>query len=192
MAKKGGNKPLAVIYATALYDAAAEAGVLNQVSSEILTIKDLCTRMPEAERFLVSPTISFGDKRKVIESALNDLTKITRNFLLVVVDRGRAQLLRMIADAFVEHSNRKEGIASVEVHTARALEDHERVKLVEVLQSKLSKRINLNEKVEPQLLGGLVLMHEDTKWDGSAAYSLKRLIERMEALKLTQVKWTES
>jgi len=191
MASKTGNKSHATIYANALYEAAADAGALEQVAAELKMLRVLIHRVPKLERLLVSPTISFEDKRKVIEGTFTTLSKTTRNFLLVLIDRKRAQLLDAVAESFAAVANAKSGIAAVEVQTARALEADEREKLQSVLAKKLNKKINLNEKVRPELLGGMVLLHEDKMWDASVAHALKEAVGRLEGLKLTAVKWAE-
>jgi F-type H+-transporting ATPase subunit delta len=191
MAKKSGNKPLAAIYAHALYDAAVEANALEQVSTEIKVLRDMLAKSPEVERFLVSPTISFDQKRNSIESAFASFSTVTKNFLLVVVDRNRAGNISAIVAGFIEYSHHKEGIAEVQVQTARELQSSERTKLTSLLQGKLNKKITLNEKVRPELLGGMVLIHEDKMWDSSIASGIKQMTERMEALKLTTIKWAD-
>jgi F-type H+-transporting ATPase subunit delta len=192
MASKTGNKSLAIIYAQALYEAAEQAQVLDQVASELEALRELIKKAPKLEAFLVSPTISFDEKRKTIESAFAEFSKITRNFLLVIVDRKRGQLLGLISSSFAEHANRKAGMAAVEVHTAREMNSEERSRLSGMLEKKLNKRVKLNERIRPELLGGMVLQHEDKLWDRSVASALKRMIETMDAVKLTQVKWMEN
>src|ERR1041384_3680413 len=96
MASKTGNKSLAAIYANALYEAAADAKAVEQVGAELKMLRVLTVRAPKLERLLVSPTVSFDEKRKVIEGAFGSFAQITRNFLLVLIDRKRAQLLNTI------------------------------------------------------------------------------------------------
>lgn len=191
MASKTGNKSLATVYAHALYEAAEQAGVLEQVTAELKMLRVLVHKAPKLEKLLISPTVSFNDKRKVIEGTFTNLSKITRNFLLVLVDKKRAGLLDLIAETFAEVANEKSGVAAVEVQTARTLEADEREKLQALLTKKLSKKVNLNEKVRPELLGGMVLLHEDKMWDASLAHSLKEAVGRLEGLKLQSVKWGE-
>lgn len=192
MANKTADKPLASIYAQALYEAAAEAGVLEQVATELKTLRDTFVNSPRVERFFVSPTISFAQKRKVVEGALNDFSRVTQNFLLVLADRNRSQLMAGIATAFSEHSNYKAGIAAVEVHSVRKLNDDERARLTAMLAGRLKKRIDLDERIRPELLGGLIVIHGDHMWDASVAHALGQMTDKMENLKLAAIKWTDS
>jgi len=192
MASKTGNKSLAVIYAQALYEAAEEAGVLEQVSAELKALSEMLEKAPKLEKFLVSPTIAFDAKRKMIETTFASFSKITRNFLLVLVDKKRGHVLNLIAESFEQYSHVKAGLASVQVSTAQAISADYRNRLKDVMEKKLNKKVTLDERIKPELLGGVVLQHGDKVWDRSVLTSLKRMIEKMEETKLTQVKWMEN
>lgn len=184
MANKTGNKALAAIYAEALYEAAQSANVLEQVKAELVALREVIARSPKLEGMLVSPTISFENKRKVIDTTFAKFSKITRNFLTVLVDRKRATVLDTVATEFQSLANKKAGIARVDVKSARALDAGEREKLESLLKKRLNKTIELHEHVHPELLGGLVLQHEDRLWDASVVHVLGRMVEKMEELKV--------
>jgi F-type H+-transporting ATPase subunit delta len=133
---------------------------------------------------LVSPTVTFENKRKVIDTTFAKFSKITRNFLTVLVDRKRATVLDTVATEFQSLANKKAGIARVDVKSARALDAGEREKLESLLKKRLNKTIDLHEHVHPELLGGLVLQHEDRLWDASVVHVLGRMVEKMEELKV--------
>lgn len=184
MANKTGNKALAAIYAEALYEAAQSANVLEQVKAELVALREILARSPRLEGMLVSPTVTFENKRKVIDTTFAKFSKITRNFLTVLVDRKRATVLDTVATEFQSLANKKAGIARVDVKSARALDAGEREKLESLLKKRLNKTIDLHEHVHPELLGGLVLQHEDRLWDASVVHVLGRMVEKMEELKV--------
>ena len=184
MANKTGNKALAAIYAEALYEAAQSANVLEQVKAELVALREIIARSPKLEGMLVSPTVTFENKRKVIDTTFAKFSKITRNFLTVLVDRKRATVLDTVATEFQSLANKKAGIARVDVKSARALDAGEREKLESLLKKRLNKTIELHEHVHPELLGGLVLQHEDRLWDASVVHVLGRMVEKMEELKV--------
>ena len=72
-----------------------------------------------------------------------------------------------------------------------ATSNAEREKLVQVLGNKIGKKIKLVERVNPDLIGGIVVVHEDKMWDGSLRHKLNGAISTMEELKSTAVKWNE-
>lgn len=187
MANKSGNKALAAIYAEALYEAAKAANVLEQVTAELLALHQIVAKSPNLELLLISPTVSFENKRKVINSTFAKFSIITRNFLTVLVDRKRSGILETVATEFQDLANTKAGIARVDVKSARALDETERTKLSGILQKRLNKKIELHEHVHPELLGGMVLQHEDRLWDASVVHVLSEMVKSMEELKITSV-----
>jgi len=191
MANKGVNRPLAAIYAQALYEAARGVNSQAQVAEELTGIKAMLHKDPSIGIFLESPTISFEDKRKVIENAFKSYSPVTCNFLLVIAERGRSTMLDQIVDAYVDYANKMANIATVEVHSARPLDQDEREKVVAVMKGKLNKSITLSERVNPDLIGGVVLVHEDKMWDGSLRRTLDDAIKTMESIKTNAVKWSE-
>ena len=120
-------------------------------------------RDPKVSITIEAPTVSFKNKRAVIEKTFANYSQITRNFLLVLVERSRTQALGLIAEEYQAVADRKAGIARVDVESARALEAPERERIKQVLGTKLKQTIELNERVNPSLLGGAVVTHQDTR-----------------------------
>ncbi|HLX64560.1 MAG TPA: ATP synthase F1 subunit delta [Planctomycetota bacterium] len=191
MANKGSNKPLAAIYAQALYEAARDANAQLQAAAELLALKEMLRKDRRIGIFLETPTISFDDKRKVIQAAFKSFSPITRNFLLVIAERSRAAMLDQIVDAYNEYATKIAGIATVEVRTARKLDDSERASVSKLMEAKLKKKIQLKEEVVPQLIGGMVLQHEDTLWDGSLRHKLNEAVHRMELSPAHVLSWSD-
>ncbi|MCZ7646385.1 MAG: ATP synthase F1 subunit delta [Planctomycetota bacterium] len=185
------SESLAFVYAEALYDAAVESGSLVRVEEELLALKGLLAADPRYLRFFETPTVGFDDKRKVVGSVFGGLSKELANFLLVTIRKGRVGMLPAIVDAFHEHANRKAGIAEFTVISARALEDGERNVLRQRLEQGLKRKIEIREKVEPELLGGFVLAHEDQRWDCSLIHRLGRLVDRVESVKPNLGIWSQ-
>jgi F-type H+-transporting ATPase subunit delta len=190
MAHNGTNKPLAAIYGQALFEAARDAGMQERVASELISVKDILTKDPRIGIFLETPVIAFENKRKVIDASFKDYTPVTRNFLLVIAERGRAPMIDQIVDAYAEYANVQANVATIEVQTARPLDADERERVQRVMGEKLKKMINLNERVNPELMGGMVIVHEDKMWDSSLRRKLDDAIKTME-IKTNLVKWTE-
>ena len=190
MAHNGTNKPLAAIYGQALFEAARDAGIQERVASELISVKEILKKDSRIGIFLETPVIAFQDKRKVIDASFKDYSPVTRNFLLVIAERSRATMIDQIVDSYAEFANVQANIATVEVQTARPLEADERERVQRVMGEKLKKMIKLNERVNPELMGGMVLVHEDKMWDSSLRRKLDDAIKTME-IKTNLVKWTE-
>jgi F-type H+-transporting ATPase subunit delta len=191
MAHKDAGVNLADIYAEALYDAATAAGELPRIEAELLAFTVAVIQDGRLMRFLDSPVIPFGDKRRVLESALAGFHRITLNFVLVVVERVRVEMVEAIGRAFRDHANRMAGIAEFRVTTAIRLEPEESRRLKELLERRLARPVILSEAVRPALLGGLVLEHDDFRWNCSLAKRLQGLVAQMAREQTGAALWTE-
>jgi F-type H+-transporting ATPase subunit delta len=184
MSRKKAGQGLATIYARALYDAAAEVGVLPQVQLELVAFQDTLRRYPRLALFLDSPTIP-GEKKQAALSSLAQLTQtLTQpglNFLRVLVKRERVDLLDLIVDAFREYCNQMAGIAEIDVATIRELEPAETTRLAAALQKYFERRVIVRTVVRPEILGGLVISHGGRVLNASLSHHLKRLMEQVGA-----------
>src|SRR5947209_8333151 len=129
MASASNNRPLAAIYAQALYEAAGQSKVNDQVAGELTALQEVLKRDPKVSIFLEAPSVSFKNKRAVIEKTFANYSQITRNFLLVLVERSRTQTLSLIVEEYQAVTDRKAGIARVQIESARALEAPERERI---------------------------------------------------------------
>jgi len=182
---------LATVYAEALYEVAQEARAHRQVEEELRLLEDLLTQDPTVRRFFETPTVTPGDKRKVIEDALKDFSPYTRNFLSVLVRKQRVGLLARIVEEFHTLANEKSGISEIMLESARPFEAAEKEQLAKTLAGMLGHEVVFLERVRPELLGGFVLRHKDRQWDTSLVSSLDRLVDRLEIAKEAVGVWAE-
>jgi F-type H+-transporting ATPase subunit delta len=191
MAHKDAGVSLADIYAEALYDASLAAGELPRIEEELLAFMCAVIQDSKLMLFLDSPVIPFADKRRVIESALAGFHRVTLNFILVVVERVRVELIAEIGRAFRDHANRVAGIAEFRVITAGRLEIEDARRLKAMIEKRLARPVILSEAVRPALLGGMILEHEDFRWNWSVAQHLRKLVSHMAREQTGAALWTE-
>lgn len=183
MATSTGGESIAHAYAEALYDVAAESGAIADVEADLHTMAKALGAEPKLRLFLETPTVPSADKRKVLSAAMAGVGKPVLNLLCLAIDHGRMGLFDQMVHAFHTHANEKAGVAEIKVTSARKLEDGELSALSAVLQKKLNQKITLVETVQPDLLGGIVVTHEDRNWDASVASRLKRIVDKIEEVK---------
>jgi F-type H+-transporting ATPase subunit delta len=131
---------------------------------------------PEVLRLLSNPAIAASARVEVLERILrDDVTGAPRNLLALLVRRGRFELLPAVIREFTRLHHRREGIVEAIVTSATPLEDSE----VEALQQRLvamtGSRVELQQQVDPDLLGGLQVRVGDRLIDGSVRGRLERL-----------------
>ena len=130
------NRKLARRYGEALGELAHEQNLLDQVEEELQLVREVLASQPELQRFLENQKIMTDEKdRVVLEIFGKRLSRITLNFLRLVVSKGREAFLTDMIDAYIEYANEKRGIIEVEVTTAAPLTEGQ----AELLMQKLSE-----------------------------------------------------
>ena len=104
-----------------------------------------------------------------------DADELVRNFLLLVVEKGRAQELAEIVKAFDALVAAEEGILDVELTTAVELSENDATKLLEQIEQISGRRLRATREVDPELIGGFVLRAGSHRADASVRGRLEGL-----------------
>jgi F-type H+-transporting ATPase subunit delta len=166
---------VASTYAEALYEAAVDGDAVPQVASDVDAFAAAVQESAELGMALEDPEIDSRSKATVIDALAADAHPLVRNFLHVLVDRGRIAEFLEIAEAFRERVARAEDRIEVEAVTAVPLPDDLRERVVESIRSKTNATVELTESVDPDVVGGLVLHVGEVVVDGSVRHRLEEL-----------------
>ena len=109
------------------------------------------------------------------------MTPAVRNFVCVLVDNRRTEMLHEIQRAFLVELNARLGIAEADVTSSQVLSVEERKQLVAMLEKKTGKKIEAHFHEDQSLVGGAVVRVGSTVYDGSVREQLTRLREQLEA-----------
>jgi F-type H+-transporting ATPase subunit delta len=171
---------IARVYAETLLAVARDRGSVEQVAAEVEALRDLLAATPRLLDFLRSPRIRLDEKRAVLRRTLGEqLSPETVRFLELVVERRRQELLGEILQAFSGLVRRLRNQEVVRVTSAVPLDDRLRVRLVDAFARATGREILLEEALDPELLGGVVVQVGDRRLDGSLRTRLENLRERM-------------
>jgi len=174
------NVALASRYASALISIATELDLLEKVRSEIKEIGIAYRGSDVLWSFLKHPLVSKEDKKKVINELLhNRVCEETRNFLLVLVDKGRLELLPEIAIVFEKLADLFGGICRVKVKTYLPISEKQEKALHEKMRRVFGKKVLLEIEQDSSIMGGLAIFIGDKVIDGSVKYRLKKLREKL-------------
>ena len=176
------NGSLALRYAAALADVAIEQKNSQEVKSGLASFVDAFFESDDLRDFLESPGVETGAKRQVIEKIAErmGLPGAVRNFMWIVVDHRRTEMLRDIEAAFREELNARLNIAEAEVVSARSLSDAEKKELTSALERRTGKKIEARFREDKSLLGGAMVRVGSTVFDGSVREHLARLRQQLE------------
>jgi len=177
------NDAVSSRYAAALADVALEHQVADRVKSDLEAFAGTFSSSADLRNLLESPAVSHELKHKVIAeiAARMELSPAVRNFVYVLVDHGRVEMLGEIRTAFQAELNARLGIAEAEVVSGRELSSKEREQLTAALERRTGKKIEARFRRDEALVGGTVVRVGSTVYDGSVREQLTRLREQLEA-----------
>jgi F-type H+-transporting ATPase subunit delta len=167
------------MYARALFQAARDEGVLEEVASEQRMLAAALRESPQLQSFLRNPQIDPPDKAAVLEQLVEGASHLTRNFVRLVAQKGRSGELAEMSDELDALVDREQGRLAVELTTAYELSDEEASSIVERIEQASGRKVEASRSVDPSLVGGLVLQIGSFRADGSVRGRLERLRQEL-------------
>ena len=163
------------VYARSLVESAKEQGRLADVHRDLGDFVAAVDTVPELASLLENPEIDRSAKASVLEELLAGGDELVRNFLLLLVEKGRIAELQLIArevDSLVAALEQR-----LEVHltTAVELSDDEARELVQQIEQAAGRKVEATRDVDPSLIGGLVLQVGSRRVDASVRGRFDRL-----------------
>jgi len=163
-------------YAKALFEVALEQKQVLEVEQELRTVVIAITGDAEIGKFIESPNISEEAKQNVLRTSLDGkVSEPVLKTVLLLIERGRVELLEALLNDYVKIEGESLGIADARVYSTYALNDEEQEAVAREFGGRVNKKIRIENIVDPTLLGGLKVAIGDTIYDGSLAGKLERL-----------------
>ena len=172
---------LAGRYASALFDLASEAGTVTAVESDLDTLEAGLRESAELRALIRNPEISREQISRVaagLGQAMG-LSELIRNFLGVLAENRRVAELPAMIRAFHTIAAAQRGEVTAEVASAHALTDEQIATLETKLRAREGRTVKLKTRVDPDLLGGLVVTVGSKRIDGSIRTRLNSLAQAM-------------
>jgi F-type H+-transporting ATPase subunit delta len=163
------------MYARALFEAAQEKGRLEQVQQELSEFVQAVRDVPELRALLRDPQLDPRAKISALREILADADELVRNFVLLLTERGRAAELEEIQREFERLVADATGRLSLELATAVELSDDEAAKIIGQIERASGRTVEARRRVDPDLLGGVVLQVGSLRLDASLRGRLDRL-----------------
>jgi F-type H+-transporting ATPase subunit delta len=169
-------------YAKALFAVAKEEGQVDIIGNALKSVGEFMAQSPEIEAALINPIYPMDLKRSIVEEIIKayGLQGVLVTFLKLLVERHRIQCLAEIVTSFSELMDEESGVVKAIVKTAVPLSPELKEKFAEVLAGISSKKIILEVKEDPSIIGGVVTSIGDTVWDGSIRSQLQGFKESIE------------
>lgn len=164
-------------YAKAVFSLGVDSGEFERIGQEIGAVVEAIDTNDALRMILLSPQHDAEVKRGVVEAIAvkKGFTSTTKNFLLLLVDKGRLPLLPEMYRSYQKLSDEKAGRMNATVVTAAQLTEPLIKEIITSLEKKTGKKVSLSSEVDPALIGGVVIKIGDIIYDGSIKTQLNKL-----------------
>ena len=172
---------LARRYAKAIFDIGSEQGGLEKLGADLRTLAHAMRDSAELQSTLSNPAIRRADRRKIVDALLQRIgvVSVTRNTVYLLLDGERLGSLPAISrelDAMIEA---KAGRVAAEVVSAKPLDPAQLSQITATLEKLSGKKVSVQSRQDPDLLGGVVAKVGDTVYDGSLRTQLRNLRDEL-------------
>lgn len=164
-------------YAKALIQIAVDQKLVEEYYDELAGFSLALEISPEAERMLIDPGVRIEVKREVVKELVARLgiSKTIGDFILLLLDKKRLDVLSQIAENYRSFADETAGILRSTITSALPLQDAQVNEIRSTLEQRTGKTIILDVATDPSLIGGVVTRIGDKVLDGSIKTQLAKI-----------------
>jgi F-type H+-transporting ATPase subunit delta len=165
-------------YAKAVFEIAVESNKLKEWQSNLAKI----AKLVEDDEFIglaENPKVPFDMKTKLVQEKLGKTEPMVLNLVYLLISKGKLKTANLISEEYDRLLNEHYGIKSAEVTTAIPLDNVEKEKLSQNLETLIGKKVSMQVQVDPDILGGFIARIDDSLIDGSIRSRLEMLKKRL-------------
>jgi F-type H+-transporting ATPase subunit delta len=163
------------VYSRALFEAAVEGGKLDEIQEQLSIWADALGENKNLQTFFFSPRFSSLEKKQAIRRIIDGADERFLNFLELLAERHRLPATFRIRRAFDELWREEHKMLPVEVTSAVELDEALVRSIGERIEERTGRRVELTSRVDPDIIGGLVLRVGNKVLDASIQGRLERL-----------------
>lgn len=163
-------------YAKSLIDIAKEKNLLDTVKEDMGLILRALKSNKELDAVFKSPIINKEKKNAVINAIFaSKVNPLSLSIFKITIDKGRADILDMVAQDFIRQYNKINGIEVATIITAAPISKETEADFVKLIEAATASKILIQTKVDPKLIGGFVVKIGDRQIDESISSKLNQL-----------------
>ena len=164
------------VYGEALYDLASSEGLSAVILNELTVLSQSFAAEPDFIRLLGTPAVSKQERCQILDDSFRGkVHSYVLNFLKILTEKGYMRHFGDCCDAYRALYNRDNGILPVTAVTAVALSDGQRQRLGDKLAAITGKKIELNNRIDPNCLGGIRLDYDGKRLDDTVEHRLSAI-----------------
>lgn len=170
------NIKVAMRYAKAVYPIAKEQGTTAQLIDDVSLILMYIDKSREFKLFLNSPIVANNKKANAFKELFADkISELTLKFMLLLISKGREQLIDAIGQSLKLLYNIEKSITECQVISAFLLDEDTKNKIENFLKDTTKQNVQVDYSVDKSIIGGIKIRIADTIYDTSIQTKLKEL-----------------
>lgn len=168
-------------YARALFELSRDAGKVEEVGEQLVLVDEVLRSEEDLRTALLSPVLPRRAKKQVVETFLEvaQVDALVANFLRVLLEARKLPYLGDMVSAYGAMADQEAGRERGEATTLMPLNQDEVKHLAAVLSKALDKEVLLSARLDPSILGGVVVRVGNLVFDGSLRTQLRRMKETL-------------
>lgn len=167
-------------YASAFNDVVKEKGLSQIVIEDVRFINNTLNHSKEIKTILKSPIIKQDKKLAILKELFsNKIKKETDDFISFIISKNRESLLAQITQSYIEIFDKENGFIVADLISAFDIDEPQLKTIIQKIESITNKKVRLNIKIKPDLIGGFQLRIKDTIYDASVKRQLELLKKQL-------------
>jgi len=166
---------IAEVYARALFDVAKDQDKLDEIHEQLGAFADAVGENLDMARFFFSPYFSTEDKKDALHKAVQGADDAMMNFLEALIERHRMPVIFRIRARFDEFWENERKLLPVEVTSAVELDPDTIAGIGKSIEKQVDRQVQLSSRVDPDIIGGVVLRVGNFILDASIRHRLEQL-----------------
>ncbi|OFX15505.1 MAG: ATP synthase F1 subunit delta [Armatimonadetes bacterium RBG_16_58_9] len=167
-------------YASALFASAVKADVVDRVESDLGLVGYAMETSPELFEAIRSPLVPDQAKRDILGRVFEGkVHELTLSYLNLLIDKGREEAAAQTEQEYILLANEARGIVTAQLVSAVQLTDDEEAGVKTALARVTGKTVDLEKRVDPEIIGGAIVRIADSVIDGSITGQLRALREQL-------------
>jgi ATP synthase F1 delta subunit len=166
---------IAAVYANALFEVAKEQGLLDEVREQLREFAKALDENRELAFFFFSPYFSTEEKKEGLHKGVEDAEPVLMNFLEALIERSRMPAIFRIRDRYDKLWDEEQKVLPVQVTSAVELEEGTVETIADEIRKQTGQHVEISSRVDPDIIGGLVLRVGNSILDASIRNRLNEL-----------------
>jgi len=171
---------ISVRYAKALFLTSKDKNNLDEIYKDVVMIREIFTNASEINVLYNNPTIKTLDKIKITNSIFEGkINKLLLQTIMLVIENKREHYLPGIFRNFIDLYKTEKGVITVDLVTSSEINDDLKAKISEIVQKSKDTKIELQQSVNKDLIGGFILTVDGKQYDASVSSKLNSIKQNL-------------